>query len=127
MALQYRLEFLQEEGSPADDSVFIHLRSDVPAFRGRIGKEAYSNLDDADKSTFMDGLFEIDGITEASSQAFRVWIMKSPAFTWPEVLNTVLEYLRVQIGEDSIEDLPGSGKIDGTGFRLDSSNNRRSP
>jgi len=123
MALEYKLEFNTPSGA-ADDSVYIHLRVD-PVYRTRIGKEAYSLLDAADKQPLITELFDIAGVVEISTKAHRVWLMKSPIFSWQEVLQPVLFLLRDRFGETSISPLPGSAEIDGSGLRLDSDTNRR--
>jgi hypothetical protein len=51
--------------------------------------------------------------------------MKSPVFTWTEVLESVIGYLTDYYHYDDSEPLPGSANIDGTGFTLASQSNRR--
>lgn len=124
MALQYKLEYNTPSG-PGDEAVYIQLRDDVPFYINQIGKEAYDQLDEEDQHGFITGLFAIDGVVEVSSRAFRVWVMKSPIYTWEEVNESILEYIQDFLGETSLEELPGSGRIDGTGFRLENENYRR--
>ena len=124
MPMQYKLEFNTPSGS-SDDSVYIHLRQD-PVFQDRIGKEAYSSLDPADKQQLITDLFDVPGVVELSAKAVRIWLMKSPVFNWSEVLQPVLFVLRDYFGETSIQPLPGSAEIDGSGIRLQSDSNRRS-
>jgi hypothetical protein len=123
MALQYKLEFNTPSGS-SDDSVYIHLRQD-PVFQTRIGKESYTALPDDQKQVLITELFDVPGVVELSTKATRLWLMKSPIFSWQEVIQPVLFILRDSFGETSIESLPGSAFIDGTGFRLTSDTSRR--
>lgn len=123
MALQYKLEFNTPSGS-SDDSVYIHLRQD-PVFQTRIGKESYTALPDDQKKDLITEIFDVPGVVELSTKATRIWLMKSPVFSWQEVIQPVLFILRDRFGESSIEDLPGSGLIDGSGMRLLSDTSRR--
>jgi hypothetical protein len=124
MALDYKLEFNTPTG-PSDDSVYIHLRVDVPKYISRVGKEEYELLDPSDQDAFFDGLFAVPGVVEISVKAFRVWIMKSPIFNWEEVIVPVLAFLQGFYGEDTFNQLPGSANQDGLGTRLESEKQRR--
>ena len=125
MALQYKLEY-NTPRPPADESVYIHLKVDeCESYQSRIGKETYCELPDEEKSELITAIFDIDGVVEVSSKANRIWIMKSPIFTWQEVVQPVLFVIRDHFGETQIEALPGSAEIDGSGFRLSSSGSRR--
>ena len=61
--------------------------------------------------SFVSGIFDIPGIVELAMQANRLWIMKSPAYSWPEVMPHVIEYLRVNLAQDTVEELAGSGAV----------------
>ena len=118
MALQYKLEFLKNDTTSADSGVYIHLRQNVPIYVRQITKESYetgSNL-----SEWMTGIFNIGGVTDASSLAYRVWVVKSPVFTWDEVITPLLYFIMDYLGEKTLEELPGSG------ITLNSATDRRS-
>lgn len=119
MALQYKLEYLKDETQPEDMSVFIQLRRNTPIYQERINKEDYDVLSDGLKHEFLTGLFNIGGVVEVSTKAYRVWISKSPTFTWDEVLNPLLFYMKEYFEEDSLE------KMQGSGVTLTSVNDRR--
>lgn len=125
MALQYKLEFVYDDKSSADASVFIQLRSDPPVYHSRITKEDYVTLDVEDQDDFLTGIFNVDGVVELSSKAFRIWIMKSPTYAWNEVLSPLLDFLMTEFSETEILALPGSGNMDGTGFSLSKITQRR--
>lgn len=125
MALDYKLEFNTPSGS-ADDAVFIHIRKNVPVYENRIDKEDYDVLPVANKHVFLTGIFNVAGVVEVSSRAYRVWVMKSPVYTWQEVINPVLNSIASSLGESTLNELPGSGRVDGTGTRLGSADQRRS-
>lgn len=124
MSLQYKLEYNTPSGS-SDESVYIHLRQD-PVFQTRIGKESYSSLPDEEKKDLITDIFDVPGVVELSAKAARLWIMKSPVFSWEEIIQPVLFVLRDYFGESQISPLPGSGLVDGSGFRLTSDKSRRS-
>lgn len=63
------------------------------------------------------GLFNIPGITEVATQAYRVWIMKSPLYKWSEVIPPVLEFLRSTLEQDDILELDNSGQITAESLR----------
>lgn len=125
MALQYKLEYSYDESKSSDSSVYIQIRRDPPVYQARIDKEDYDALPSNLKDDFLTSLFNVAGVTELSSRAYRIWIMKSPVFSWQEVLTPVLNYLADFYGETGIESLPGSGNIDGTGFTISNPNQRR--
>lgn len=126
MALEYKLEFSYDESTPSDSSVYIQLRRNTPIYQSHIYKEEYDILDEVEKNDFLTGLFNISGVVELSSKAYRVWIMKSPVFTWEEVLLPVLYFMADYYGESGIEQLPGSARPDGTGFTISTPTQRRS-
>lgn len=125
MALDYKLEFSYNESSPSDPSVYIQLRRNTPVYQEHIDKEDYDILGDGNKHEFLTGLFNISGVVELSTRAYRIWLMKSPVFTWSEVLLPVLTFLADYYGEDELNQLPGSANPDGTGFTLEGPNQRR--
>lgn len=124
MAFLYSLEYNYDTSQPADASVYIQMRRDVPTYLSHITKEEYFN-DPTVQTPFATGLFNIPGVVELSLMAFRVWLMKSPVYTWLEVNDPVLSYLANYYGETELQQLPGSGQPDGTGFTLGSAYQRR--
>lgn len=124
MALEYKLEFNNPDGKN-DDGALIHVKNVFNAFQDTIGKEDYLALDPADKQALITGLFNIEGVTEVQTTAFRIWIMKSPIYSWAEVMQPVLFYLRDQFGETELSPLAGSAEIDGSGLRLGTETGRR--
>lgn len=125
MALSYKLEYVFDDTRPSDSSVYIHLRENPPRYMPHIDKEDYDILEDDEKHEFLDSLFNIAGVTELSSRAYRLWIMKSPSYNWREVLEPVLAYLASYFGESGYESQPGSANVDGTGFTVATTKNRR--
>lgn len=125
MALEYKLEFIFDESTPSDSSVFIHLRENPPIYQSHIDKEDYDILEDDDKHEFLTALFTIAGVVELSTTAYRIWLMKSPVYYWSEVMNPILAYLKDYYGEDSLSQLPGSAQVDGQGFTLTKTSQRR--
>jgi len=125
MAFEYKLEYVYQDETPADASVYIQMKRNTPIYQGRIAKEDYDILEDEEKNEFLTELFNIAGVVEISTQAYRIWVMKSPVFNWSDVLLPMLTYLTEYYGEDGYSDLPGSANPDGTGFTLESMNSRR--
>lgn len=123
--LKYKLEYNWDTSEPADAGVYIQLRDNTPVYMSHTDKEDYDVLPDDEKHVWLTGLFDIAGVTEVSSRAYRVWIMKSPVYSWNEVLLPTLHFMKEQLGYDDIEELPGSAKPDGAGFILDDPKNRR--
>ncbi len=121
----YKLEFVYDESAPADSSVFIQMRDNPPTYMVHTTKEDFDILSIDQKDPFIKALFDISGIHEMSIKTYRIWIMKSPVYSWTEILNPVLYYLANFYGYVGITALPGSGNIDGTGLQLTSLNNRR--
>ena len=119
MALEYKLEYNKNDEKPSDEAVYIQLRRNTPVYQAHIDKEAYDILPEENKHEFLTGLFNIGGVVEVSSKAYRVWISKSPSFTWSEVLDPLLVYMKEYYGEDDLEEMAGSG------IALDSSLQRR--
>ena len=121
--LRYRLEYTYDETIRSDTSVFIHLRQNTPIYQARIDKEDYDIS--ANKHPFLTGIFNVSGVTEVSTKAYRIWLMKSPIYTWEEVLLPVLTYCAFWYQHDSLAQLPGSANPDGTGFTLPDPKQRR--
>ena len=121
--LRYRLEYTYDDKIRSDTSVFIHLRQNTPIYQSRIDKEDYDIT--SQKHPFLTGLFNIAGVTEISTKAYRVWLMKSPIYTWEEVLYPVLWFIAYWYQHDSLAQLPGSANPDGTGFVLPDPTQRR--
>lgn len=122
----FRLEFLYNDSTPSDASVYIQMRDNPPIYQKHITKEDYDILPTASKNDFLTGIFEVAGVTELSTGAYRVWLMKSPVYTWAEVLLPVLTFIGEGYGYSGLNPLPGSAQPDGTGFTLSSVDNRRS-
>lgn len=121
----YKLEFIYDDSSPSDSSVFIHMRDNPPIYMVHTNKEDFDILDSSQKDPFITALFNIAGVTEMSLKTYRIWIMKSPVYTWEEVLAPFLAYLSNFYEYVGIAPLPGSGNLDGTGLQLSSASNRR--
>lgn len=119
MALEYRLEYLKDNTRAEDESVFIQLRRNTPIYQDKIDKENYDILEEENKHEFLTGLFNIGGVVEVSTKAYRVWFSKSPVFTWEEVLEPLLFFMMEYYEEDELEEIPGSG------LTLESANDRR--
>lgn len=118
--LGFKLEYFKAD-TASDEAVYIQLRSDLVGYMSLIGKEDYSKLADGKKTAIMTAIFACLGVTQASAQAYRVYIEKSPVFSWTEVLGPVVEAIRVATGNDTITELPGSPTY------LTSDAGRRSP
>jgi hypothetical protein len=121
--LKYRLEYSYDETTRSDSSVFIHLKINVPVYQTRIDKEDFDV--NGNGHPFLTGIFSVSGVTEVSTKAYRVWIMKSPVFNWKEVLDPVLYFIATSLGYNSLYQMPGSASVDGTGFTLPSPTQRR--
>lgn len=121
--LRYKLEYTFDDTTRSDSSVFIHFKQNVPIYQTRIDKEDYDIS--ITKHPFLTGLFNISGVTELSTKAYRIWLMKSPIFSWEEVLYPVLWYCAFWYQHDSLAQLPGSANPDGTGFTLPDPKQRR--
>ncbi len=124
-SFQYKIEFNYNDDGPADAGCYIQIRRNVPIYQNRIDKEFYDVKPDEEKHEFLTGLFNIAGVTEVATQAYRVWLMKSPVYDWDEVLEAVLDFMKGSYGDDPLESLPGSGWSDGQGFTLESPSTRR--
>lgn len=101
MALQYQIEFFQGyNGKPSDEGCYIQLRTDVPSYTKKIGKEEFDGSDD-----FIQALFDVDGIVALSTTAFRVYIEKSPAFSWDEVLNPAIDAIKEAVNQTDVTEI----------------------
>lgn len=121
----FKLEFVFDDTAPADASVFIQLRDNPPIYQAHTTKEEYDILDESEKNEFLTTLFEMAGVVELATSAYRIWLMKSPAYNWEEVLDPIVHYLMSYFEYDDLQTLPGSANIDGTGLTLGSINQRR--
>jgi hypothetical protein len=65
------------------------------------------------------GLFNIPGIIEVATQAYRVWLMKSPLYQWTDIIPAALEFLRSTLGQDEVSEMDGSGIIIDSSLRRD--------
>ena len=125
MAFDYKLEFSYNESTPSDSSVYIQMRLNTPVYQAHIDKEDYDVLDEGLKHEFLTGIFNISGVVELSTKAYRIWLMKSPVFTWEEILLPVLYFTANYYGEGTISELPGSASPNGSGFQLGAPAQRR--
>lgn len=122
---QYKLEFVYDNTASSDSAVYIQMRDNPPVYQEHVTKEDYDVLQNELKHEFLTTIIQIAGITEMSVKAYRVWVMKSPAYNWEEILTPLLFYFMSYYQYDSLKPLPGSGNLDGTGLTLDQSINRR--
>jgi len=101
MMLRYQVEYFQGyNGQPSDEGAFIQLRTDVPTYIKRTGKEEYDADDD-----FLNALFDVNGIVAISTTAYRVYIEKSPAYSWDEVINPVVDVIREATDETDVAEI----------------------
>lgn len=124
-SFMYKLEFNYDENTPSDASCYIQLRDNPPIYRRQTKKEDYDILPEDQKHEFLTGIFNISGIVEVSSTAYRVWIMKSPAYTWQEVMLPTLHFIKDWYQYTTLEQMQGSANPDGSGFTLANSSDRR--
>ena len=136
MPLFYKLEYNYDNEAPADAGVYIHLKHvNVPIYRSLTDKEDYDILPEEEKHDFLTGLFNIEGVVEVSSKAYRVWLMKAPIYTWEDVMLPVLQFLQDWYESETLNPLAGSAEPDGgisvggrgatSALTLDSPSNRR--
>lgn len=103
--LMYQVEFFQGyNGKPSDEGVFIQLRHDVPSYIERTGKEDYDPNGD-DGSDFLTDLFNVNGVVVVSTTAYRVYIEKSPTYSWDEIINPVVEVIRGATGLTGVSEI----------------------
>ena len=108
MPLFYKIEQLTDETQPADDAIYLHLRANPPTYLSHMDKEEYDLLPAEEKHEFATVLFSIEGVVELSLKAYRIWIMKSPIYTWKEVIEPVLAYLVFYYATDEAVPINGS-------------------
>ena len=125
MTFWYKLEFSYDNENPADAGVYLHMRVMPPTTRRQTRKEDYDSLPAEEQHDFLTGIFNTPGVEEVSCLAYRLWIMKSPIYTWAEVNTGVLLFVMNWMTETTMTPLEGSANIDGSGFILDSPRNRR--
>lgn len=130
MALFYKLELLTDKSQPSDDAVYIHIRENPPIYLSHIHKERYDILPPEEKHEFPSTLFSIEGVVELSLKAYRIWLMKSPIYSWKEVIEPVLAYLVFYYSTDEAipingSALPGDMDQDTSRARLNNVNERR--
>ncbi len=125
MTFWYKLEYSYDNDNPADAGVYMHMRVMPPITRRQTRKEDYDNLPEEDKHPFLTGIFNTPGVEEVSCLAYRLWIMKSPVYTWAEVNTGVLNFVTNWMMQSTFTPLEGSANIDGSGFVLSSPINRR--
>jgi hypothetical protein len=116
-AFEYKLEYIKNGEAQEDESVFIHFKGTNPAYMNKISKEAYALGGYTDP--WMNGIFNIGGVVDASSLAYRVWVAKSPIYQWSDVLPPLLYFMMNYLGYATMTELPGSGT------QLDTINARR--
>lgn len=56
-------------------------------------------------SGFATGLFNLQGVTEIAVQAYRLWFARATNFTWDDVMPNVLEYVKINTGNTSINEI----------------------
>jgi hypothetical protein len=125
--LDYFIEFSYDNpgsscspGSPGCGSIeacYIHIKHNPPVFMDRTRREAYEALDEEDQDEFITNLITINGVTEMSVTAYRIWIQKAPAFRWGSIVESALSYMNTYFEEDGLNALPGSANVDGTNTR----------
>ena len=105
-ALYYRAEFLKDEITASNEAVFLQLRGSPQAddWMDRTRKQDYVD----GTSVLADAIFGVAGVTELSIQPFRVWMSKSPIYSFEEIIPTVLFLIQDNLGLTSNEELPGS-------------------
>jgi hypothetical protein len=107
MALKYFTEFVKDNDSGLEESVFIHLTRDVPVYQSRLSKEEW--VANGSYPAFINGLF-VDGVTDVQSTSYRVLVSKSPIYQWEDILDDVLSFLITYFGETVGEEQPNSGR-----------------
>jgi hypothetical protein len=68
-------------------------------------------------AAFITGLFNIPGVVELAVTAYRVWAMKGITYDWADILPNIIEYLRINLDQDGVIELSGSGRVVQTGQR----------
>ena len=117
-AFQYKLEYIKNDASQEDEGCFIHIKGTIPVYMNKISKETYAlgNF----THPWMTGILNVEGVVSAASQAYRVFVEKSPIYQWSDIIPPLLTFMSNFLSESPIVELPGSG------VRLQSINDRRS-
>lgn len=105
--LDYRLEYVKIPLH--DDGIFIHTRTDLPEYRPFVHREDYFIGADDVRTGFFNGIMNTPGVTGAAAQAFRLYLTKSPVFSWSELLGPIMEWLRTNLSLDALNELYDSG------------------
>lgn len=105
--LDYRLEYVKIDNH--DDGVFVHVRTDVPEYRSFVYRDDYFVGADDVRTGFFNGVMNTPGVTGGASQAFRLYITKSPVFSWSEILGPIMEWLKTNVTADGLNELYDSG------------------
>ena len=105
-ALYYRSEFLKDDNNASNEAVYLQLRGSPQAddWMDSTRKQDY----EYGTSVLADAIFGVAGVTELSIQPFRVWMSKSPIYSFEEIIPTVLFLIQDSLGLTSNEELPGS-------------------
>ena len=116
--LPYKLEYVQKPLS--DPGVMMHIRSDVPAYQDLISREDYFAADNTvNQTAFITSLFYLPGVVQVSSKAYRVYVEKSPVYTWNEVLGPLFSTV------SSATSHTGTAELAASGITLESITERR--
>lgn len=109
MPLQFKLEWFRDGETPTQEGAFLHFKVDVPCYMDLITKEEYEELEEDEKCEFITSLFNIPGVVEISSKAYRLYIIKAELFDWSSVLTNVFgSVLLPTFNESTTQELPGS-------------------
>lgn len=107
--LNYKLEYFKDPTEPSDEGVFIHIYPDIPPeYTTLVSRESYA----AGGGTYTDlanQFFSIPGITRLALQSTRVYVEKSPIFSWNNILNAALTVIKGVTNTTTLNELPGSG------------------
>ncbi len=104
--LLYRIEFLKVDGEPSNEALFFQFRQSPKRehWLDRVRKQDYG----LGSNVLADSIFLVAGVTELSIQPFRIWISKSPAYNWSEIILPVGVATAATLGLDDPVELPGS-------------------
>lgn len=105
--LDFRLEYVKIPLH--DEGIFVHVRTDVPEYRSFVHREDYFIGADDVRTVFFTSIMNTPGITGAAAQAFRLYLTKSPVFSWSELLGPIMELMRVTLNLDALNELYDSG------------------
>jgi hypothetical protein len=107
--LDYRIEYVKFNNH--DDGVFVHFRTDLPEYRSFVYRDDYFIGSDDVRTAFFNGIMNTPGVTACASQAFRLYLEKSPVFSWAEVLGPVMEWIRASVSATALNELFDSGNL----------------